>query len=112
MLVKISPAKEVVTEVEEHPKRYFRYLVKLSPEEPRLGKSNTLKDCGSNEEEALKWVQEHVKHLGDAAKRIFIEEREYVGVENLNRDFFLYSRPIWTAAFHGFDILEDMKHAK
>lgn len=90
-------------------KRYFRYLVRISPEDSRIGNSNTLVDCGSNKKQALKWVQEHLKHLGDAAESVYIEEREYVGIENLNRDFSLYSRPIWTAAFHGFDVLEEMQ---
>lgn len=68
------------------------------------GSSIIIKDCGIDKHAAIQFLQEY-NPQNDPNDLLVLEEREYVNKEQFKKQRTLYQRPIWSAAFHGYDNL-------
>lgn len=82
----------------------FTYVIKKISKHPMYGSSIIIKDCGIDKQAAIQFLQEY-NPQNDSNDLLVLEEREYVNKEQFEKQLTLYQRPIWSAAFHGYDNL-------
>lgn len=85
--------------------KFYRYAVRIDSTDPMYGNTRLVKDCGASKANAIKFVKDHGKSL-HANGLLYIEEREFTSLENLQKNMPLYTRHIWSEAFHGYENLE------
>ena len=74
----------------------YRYAVREEYDSnPMYGRSRKLKDFGDDLLSAVKWAEENYKKQSNP-DGVYVEEREYVSERNLERDFSLYTRWMWS----------------
>ena len=89
-------------------KKIYGYRVKVYDKNPMYGRDRLLKSFGGDKRAAMLWTAENRSAFGEAVDMVYIEESEYIGKENQEKDFALYRRPMWSAGFHGYDELDVM----
>lgn len=89
-----------------------RYAVKLDSSEPMYGNTKILKEFGEDKEGAIQWANANGRRLGVNPDLVYVEENEYVSEANLSKGLSLYSRHIWSAAFHGYSDVRNEEEMK
>lgn len=80
----------------------FRYKVKLDDCHPMYGTTKLLKDFGADKDSAIKWAKQYAKTTNLKSWNVVVVEYEYTSEKNLQRDFSLYSFPVWSASWNGY----------
>lgn len=85
----------------------FTYVIKKISKHPMYGSSIIIKDCGIDKQAAVQFLQDYHPQ-NDPDELLVLEEQEYAGREQFEKQIPLYQRPIWSAAFHGYENLPSM----